>query len=174
MPWPDNGTHGTQSGSGHAQEQQSQNPGSPWLAAGHWRRTRLLIEGARYGCTSLSSEIPQPDGAATPGRTSTIAEGNRQDGRPKREVADNAEALGAELAERRYLRRTSVSAKDRIGSGSDVTGTYPDLPAAAVAGPQAVPPSGIKQGCSHKFANWGRQCSQIKKKKMKNVRVSSM
>lgn len=116
MPWPDNGTHGTQSDSGHAQEQQSQNPGSPWLAAGHWRRTRLLIEGARYGCTSLSSEIPQPDGAATPGRTSTIAEGNRQDGRPKREVADNAEALGAELAERRYLRRAFCVSKgsDRI------------------------------------------------------------
>ncbi len=157
MLWPNDNTNGTQSNGAHAQQQNSQGPRGPGLAVRRPASARLSVISisSRRSRILLGREPAQPKRAAgIPDGPEAIAERHSKNGNPERDMANDAEALAAELPPRRNLEANSCQLRrrgrsDRIWCN---TKTYPDLLAAAVAGPQAVPPSGVvKGGSAHRW-----------------------
>ena len=118
MLWPNHDTNGTQHNGAHAQQQNTQRPRSPRLAAQHPARARLAVSGIRPRRQRilLSREPAQPKRTASlPHRPNTVAERHGTDSNPQRDMANDAEALPAELPARRNLDSQFVSIANSKG-----------------------------------------------------------
>ena len=116
MLWPNDNTNSTQSNGAHAQQQNRQRPRRPGLAVSRPARVRLVVRRTGTGRQRvlLGREPAQPERATgIPDGPDAVAEGHGEDGSPQGDMANEAEALAAELPPRRNLEANSRQLRGR-------------------------------------------------------------